>query len=64
MRHTTKTIIIAAAFGMVASGGSALANGDGKCFDKATLSYVDCPGGVDWSGWYLGAHAGFAWPEL
>lgn len=49
-----------AAFG----GGAAFANGDGElCFDKATLTYVDCPTPVApalWDGPYLGLHGGYA----
>lgn len=50
-----------------------------KCFDKGTLSYVDCPKAVEpvaapapieiieapsWSGFYIGAHAGYAWADM
>ena len=60
MRHITIAAI--AAGGLVLSTGAALANGGDKCFDKATLTYVDC-NPIDWSGWYLGAHAGYD-PEM
>lgn len=54
-----------------------------KCFDKATLSYVDCPQPAPirpvqpapapvapaepiqpWSGFYIGAHGGYAWSDV
>lgn len=55
-------IFFAAAIAALGFSGPALANGhvEGKCFDKASLSYVDCPGGYDWSGFYIGAHVGYA----
>ena len=62
MRHTM--IAALAAAGVLATANVALANGGGKCFDKATLSYVDCPSAIDWSGWYLGAHVGYAWSDV
>ena len=50
------TLAVAA---LIATSGVAAANGDsGKCFDKSTLSYVECPGGVDWTGPYLGFDIG------
>lgn len=61
MRHTI--IGAAVAFGLVATAGVAMANGDEKCFDKGALAYVDCAP-TDWSGWYIGAHAGYASAEV
>lgn len=52
-----------AAGGFVVAADTAQANGADKCFDKGSLTYVDC-GGVDWSGFYLGAHAGYAWADV
>lgn len=48
--------------GMIVSS-TAFANGDARCFDKATLQYVDCEQD-DWSGVYAGVHAGYAWAEV
>ena len=53
-------ILLAATIAAAGFSGPALANGDsGKCFDKATLSYVDCPGQDIWTGPYIGLHAGY-----
>lgn len=65
--------IVAAASGIVAFGAAGTASAQEKCFDKGTLSYVDCPQPPpppaplpvapepkpSWTGWYLGAHAGY-----
>lgn len=61
-----------ALFGVSAS--AAVAGGHGeKCFDKATLTYKECPTAAapapepapeplhDWTGLYVGAHAGYGW---
>ncbi|MCI4664176.1 MAG: outer membrane beta-barrel protein [Neomegalonema sp.] len=68
------TFAAAGAAAVVLAGGAAFAEGkDGKCFDKGTLSYIDCPKPaepevkveepapiVDDSGFYIGARAGVA----
>ena len=51
-----------AAGGLLSTVATAQANGE-KCFDKATLAYVDC-NPIDWSGLYIGAHAGYAWADV
>lgn len=66
-------ILIASATAIAALSTPALASDD-KCFDKGTLTYVDCPQAAapapapapyaypvySWTGFYLGAHAGYA----
>lgn len=64
-------IVFASAAVVAALTTSAFASDD-KCFDKGTLSYVDCPKAVDpapapyaypiysWTGFYIGAHVGYA----
>ena len=61
MRQILTTIFVAGA--VAATAPAAYANGGDKCFDKATLSYVDC-NPVDWSGTYIGVHAGYAWADV
>lgn len=53
----------AGAAAVTLTAGVAAANGDsGKCFDKGTLTYIDCPGDpvVDYDAFYIGARAGAA----
>lgn len=63
-------ILMTTAFAaMVATGGGALANDGDLCFDKETLSYAPCEAEQfvyvpDWTGFYIGLHAGVADPEF
>ena len=64
------TLLVSSAYGV------AIANGEGeKCFDKGTLTYVDCPQEapppapvpepvVNWTGPYIGLHGGYAWSDF
>ena len=72
--------ISAATVGAAAFGVAGPAVAQDKCFDKGTLSYIDCPQPAPapapapapvvytpppaWTGWYLGAHAGYAWADV
>ena len=76
MRHIITSAVAAGAALCVASPAAA----QEKCFDKGTLSYIDCPQPAPappppapvvytppppaWTGWYLGAHAGHAWSDF
>lgn len=61
-----KTIVCAlyaAAAALALSASPAVANG-GECFDKGTGTYGPCPGFVNWSGLYGGAHIGYGSSEI
>lgn len=75
MQMVTKMSAGAAALGAALAGASwAPAQAQAQCFDKATLSYIDCPQPPPppplpvkppapedrWDGFYLGLHAGYA----
>ena len=58
-------LLKATAIAMICASGPALAEDFPQCFDKSTLTFADCPGyggyySYDWSGYYIGAHAGYA----
>lgn len=63
--------VAAATAALFASAGASALAEEALCFDKATLSYTECPKAPapapqpdpvhDWSGFYLGAHAGYGW---
>ena len=70
-------LVIATLLATTALSGVAMAQNTPKCFDKGTLTFIDCPPPpsytdpapvapveppviYDWSGWYVGAHAGYA----
>lgn len=61
-------LLATAAIAAICAGGAASANEFPQCFDKSILAFVECPeyGNFyyDWSGYYIGAHAGYASTDL
>ena len=61
-------LLATAAIAAICAAGPASANDFPQCFDKSILAFVDCPGysdfHYDWSGYYIGAHAGYGSLDL
>ena len=57
-------LLTSAAVAAICAAGTASANEFPQCFDKSILAFVECPeydsSFYDWSGYYVGAHAGYA----
>lgn len=72
-------VAVAGAAAMTFTANGSFAEGHEDCFDKGGLEYVDCPTepepvieeevveivpALTWTGFYIGAHAGYAWTDV